>query len=240
MGRSGTKFLSSLLELDANISVGHETIGNREYWLLSWYLGETYQIPFLKNEKSKFEKSKTASIVVDVNSYLQNSAETLVKVFDKSEVFHLVRDPRKVVPSIYTRRDDSRIHKIPKTAIEIEQWIKMNKLQQVCYNWTQTTNSLIDSGLKIIKFEEMTSDYAYLKAHVLEPIGANISLEQFENFKKVKVNRTRSKLYRYFYAKYKGKSFINKQANFDDFSREQKEMFFDICGSTMAKLNYTK
>tara|TARA_R110002111_G_scaffold261897_1_gene336134 strand:+ start:1105 stop:1851 length:747 start_codon:yes stop_codon:yes gene_type:complete len=240
MGRSGTKFLSGLLSLDTGINVFHEEIGNREYWLLSWYLGESYQLPFLNLAKKKLEQSKVPSTIVDVNSYLQNSVESLEKVFLNSEVLHLVRDPRKVIPSIYTRRDDNRVHKIPKDSDEISNWLQMNKLQQVCYNWVHTTNSLIDSGTKLIKFEDVTSDYNYLKNHVLEIVGANISQEQFENFRKIKVNRTKSWLYRYLYAKYKSKTFVNENANFVDFSDEEKKMFMDICGPTMLKLNYTK
>ena len=53
MGRSGTKFLSSLLSIDNNAISNHEYIGNREYWLLSWYLGNIYQNVILKNAKKK-------------------------------------------------------------------------------------------------------------------------------------------------------------------------------------------
>src|SRR5690554_3120095 len=91
MGRAGTKFLSSLLSIDQNITVCHEFIGNREYWLLSWYLGEDYSTHYL--EKSKLEISKTANKkqFIDVNSYLANSVNSLDVVFDKPNIFHLVR-----------------------------------------------------------------------------------------------------------------------------------------------------
>lgn len=240
MGRSGTKFLSSLLKLDSKIKVFHEDIGDREYWLLSWYLNEEYAIPFLKKEKIRLDTAVDKKIYVDVNSYLQNSVEVLPKVFSNCELFHLVRDPRKVVPSIYTRRDDNRIHKIPKEAREITNWLDMNKLQQVCNNWVQTTNSLIDSGTRLIRFEDMTTDFNYLKENVLDPIGANISIEKYEDFRKIKINRTRGFGYRYLYAKYKGKSFTKNHVKFEDFNSEQKEMFFDICGPTMDKLRYSK
>ena len=240
MGRSGTKFLCSLLKLDTKIKVFHEEIGNREYWLLSWYLGESYQNIFLNNAKENFEQLKETSIVVDVNSYLQNSAVTLEKVFINNEIFHLVRDPRKVIPSVFTRRDDYRVHKIPKNSEDISMWLQMNKLQQVCYNWVQTTNSLMETNAKLIKFEDITSNYNYLKENVLNPIGANISYEQFENFRKIKINRTRGWFYRYLYAMYKRKTFVNEFANFEDFSDEQKEIFFDICGPTMIKLGYNR
>ena len=83
-------------------------------------------------------------------------------------------------------------------------------------------------------------NYNYLKENVLNPIGANISYEQFENFRKIKINRTRGWFYRYLYAMYKRKTFVNEFANFEDFSDEQKEIFFDICGPTMIKLGYNR
>ena len=238
MGRSGTKFLSSLLKLDENIKVFHEEIGNREYWLLSWYLGRPYQMPYLTPIKENFDNIYKNLTVVDVNSYLQNNTDTLLEVFPNSEIFHLVRDPRKVVPSIFTRRDDNRIHKIPKDNNGVSEWINMTKLQQVCYNWVQTTNNLLEANYKLIKFEEITTDYDYLMENVLKPIGANITYQQFKDFRKKKVNRTKGILYRYFYAKYKGKTFVNEKASFEDFSDREKEMFFEICETTMKKLNY--
>ena len=240
MGRSGTKFLGNMLKLDTEIASFHEDIGNREYWLLSWYLNEEYAIPFLNKEKTRIDSTIEKKIYVDVNSYLQNSVEVLPKVFSNCEIFHLVRDPRKVVPSIFTRRDDDKIHKIPKNESEIESWLQMNKLQQVCYNWVQTTNSLLESSATLLKFEDLTKDYTYLKTKVLDPIGANISLEQYDSFRKIKINRTRGFVYRYLYAKYKGKAFVKDHMKFEDFNSEQRKMFFDICGPTMDKLNYSK
>ena len=53
MGRSGTKFLSQLLQLDSNYMVKHEEIGNREFLLASWYIGQAYTTPYLKGEKQR-------------------------------------------------------------------------------------------------------------------------------------------------------------------------------------------
>ena len=55
-------------------------------------------------------------------------------MFSNSEIFHLVRDPRKVIPSIFTRRDDKRIHKIPK---------KENDIYFFCNKDNDTTFSVV-------------------------------------------------------------------------------------------------
>lgn len=238
MGRSGTKFLSAMLALDKNICSHHEYFGNREYWLLSWYLGNTYAKPFLEYQIQQKKGNFNKDLFIDVNSYLSSSVETLNEVFDNPHIFHLVRNPKKVVPSIMTRRDDKRTHKIPKTELDIKKWVGMSKLEQVCTNWVQTTENLLNSNTTLLKFESLTTDYDYVKNTLLEPLGIDIPKDKYEVFKTKKINKTRGELFRFLYAKYKGKNFVAENFTFDDLSNQEKTIFYDICGNTMAKLNY--
>ena len=238
MGRSGTKFLGSFLGIDTNVYSAHEYMGNREYWLVSWYLGDKYSKVILKNAKSKIESEVKKEVFIDGNAYSADSTEALKDVFGGSNIFHLVRNPKKVVPSLMIRRDDKGIHKIPKTEQEIEAWTNMSKLEQVCVNWVQTTEDLLKSDAKILQFENLIKDYNYLLEKVLIPLDLNISEEQYNNHKSKKVNQTRGWLYRFLYAKYKGKQQISKTITFEDFDTKQREQFYAICGPTMEKLGY--
>ncbi|WP_298892560.1 sulfotransferase domain-containing protein [uncultured Psychroserpens sp.] len=238
MGRSGTKFLGSLLALDINAFSAHEYIGNREYWLVSWYLGKVYSTVILSNAKKKIDAQITKDVFIDVNGYLSDSVESLNDVFENPAIFHLVRNPKKVVPSLMIRRDDRGIHKIPKNQKDIEAWTVMSKLEQVCVNWVQTTEDLLKSDAQLLLFENIIKDYDYLSKHVLTPLGLTISKKQYDEFKSKKVNKTRGWLYRYLYAKYKGKRQISKTITFEDLTEEQRSLFFTICGPTMDKLGY--
>jgi len=238
MGRSGTKFLGSFLGIDSNVYSAHEYIGNREYWLVSWYLGDKYSKVILKKAKTKIESEIRKDVFIDVNGYLSDSTDSLKAIFEDSKIFHLVRNPKKVVPSLMIRRDDKGIHKIPKTEQEIEAWTNMSKLEQVCVNWVQTTEDLLKSDTELLRFENLIKDYNYLSEKVLIPLGLNISEEQYSNHKSKKVNQTRGWLYRFLYAKYKGKQQISKTITFEDFDKKQREQFYSICGSTMEKLGY--
>jgi hypothetical protein len=238
MGRSGTKFLGSFFGIDTNVYSTHEYIGNREYWLASWYLGGKYSKVILKRAKTKIESEINKAVFMDVNAYLADSTESLKEVFDNPMIFHLVRNPKKVVPSLMIRRDDKGIHKIPKTEHEIEAWTKMSKLEQVCVNWVQTTEDLLKSDADLLQFENLIKDYNYLSEKVLTPLNINVSQEQYNGFKSKKINKTRGWLYRYFYAKYKGKQQTSKTITFDDFDEKQREQFYAICGPTMVKLGY--
>ena len=55
-GRSGTKFLSHLLSQCSEAKTFHEYVGNREFELLSWYIGKSYTKPYLENQKIKIEQ----------------------------------------------------------------------------------------------------------------------------------------------------------------------------------------
>ena len=237
MGRSGTKFLSELLKMDNEVLSNHEDIGSREYWLLSHYLEGEFILPFLEREKKRIDQNQK-KIYLDVNSYLQNSGQYLPEIFDNCIVFHLVRNPKKVVPSIYSRRDDTRIHKTPKIKEQIEKWLNMTKLEQICFNWNQTTNQLLAENHEILQFEKIVSDYDYIKTHFLDKIGATITQEQYNDFKSKKINKTRNSFYRFLYSKIKNKPFIRENGKFTDLSKEDQTKLFSICGETMKKLGY--
>jgi hypothetical protein len=238
MGRSGTKFLGSLLALDPNVFSAHEYIGNREYWLVSWYLGSDYSKVILEKAKHEIEAEIKTQTFIDVNGYLSDSVESLNTVFNDAMVFHLVRDPKKVVPSLMIRRDDRGIHKIPKKHNEIKAWTTMSKLEQVCTNWVQTTEDLLSTNAELLLFERVVKEYDYVSDKLFTPLKIDISKAQYEDYKSKKVNKTRGWLYRYLYAKYKGKQHVGKAITFEDFDDKQRELFYTICGPTMNKLGY--
>lgn len=141
MGRSGTTTFAKLLTAITSAEVRHEYIGNREFWLLSWYLsGEVYSKPFLQREKRKIDSMFSKPVFIDVNGYLQCSTTEIEKVFRNVRIFHLVRDGRDVVRSLYLRRSENRIHLIPKNREEISKWMDADRFCQICWNWNSTTS----------------------------------------------------------------------------------------------------
>src|SRR5262245_13122344 len=120
MGRSGTTFLASMLEGLDGIYAGHEMIGQREFWLLSWYLNDTtYTAQYLQRAKEKIESSVRQKVYIDVSPYLQYATDDLTKTFQPEKIIHLVRHPKEVIRSLYTRRNEKDIHLVPKEAAEI-------------------------------------------------------------------------------------------------------------------------
>jgi hypothetical protein len=240
MGRSGTTFLADLLNKIDGVSAGHERIGNREYWLLSWYLGSNYSVPFLNKEKQVIDQQQAgAKMYVDVNSYLQNSTSELKTVFGTENVLHLVRDPKEVVRSIYTRRNDFDIHLLPKSEKEVSEWLAADRFFQVCKNWQLAMDQLVGNGIPVIQFEKITSDFAYLKQYLLEPYGLNLTESRWNETRTKKANKTPKKAYRFLYAKVKGKQFQpDELSKFDTWPAEYQQIFNDLCKDYSVKLGY--
>lgn len=240
MGRSGTKLLASLLSQIPDVHSSHEYIGNREFWLLSWYLsGQDYTIPFLQKEKERIESSYSNGIFIDVNGYLQNSVPQLQDVFNPQAIFHVIRNPKSVVRSYYTRRNDADVHLLPKNKIEIEHWINGDKFYQVCWNWASTTNKLLDEQTHLLIFEKLTTDYEYFKTKLLIPAGLELSKEAWLAGVSTKVNKTRSSFYRWLYAKFKSKQFVEDNLpEYQEWPEPYKKQFLQICGPVMKRCGY--
>lgn len=240
MGRSGTTFLADLLSKIPEVSSGHERIGNREYWLLSWYLGSNYSRPYLEREKKRIdEQHKGSKYYVDVNSYLQNSTQELKSVFETQNVLHILRDPKEVVRSIYTRRNDMDVHLVPKSEQEVRQWLEADRFIQVCTNWKLTMDQLMTNNIPIIRFEQLTTEYDYVRSKLLDPFQLELSQKEWERAKSIRTNKTPGKAYRFMYAKAKGKQFQSDElGKFDTWPREFQSTFEKICSKTATKLGY--
>ncbi len=240
MGRSGTKFLASLLSPIEGVQAEHEFIGNREFWLLSWYLPhDVYAEIYLQKIKKEVEKKTNQKLFIDVNSMLQNCVPTLNKVFTPTKIFHLVRDPRDVVRSLYTRRNEKNIHLVPKTREDMGKWMDGDKFYQICWNWKSTTEKLLSEKTELIRFEDIISDYKIFNNKILEPLQLEMTESQWSNVASKKVNETKSKFYRKVYSILKGRDFIEEELpRFDEWSEKQKKILYDICGDVMKKCRY--
>ena len=239
LGRSGTSFLAHVLQHLENTQVAHEHIGDRDYWLLSWYLGPEYAQTYLQLRKNEIENSTDSQWFIDVNSYLQHSVEELRSVFEPSEIFHLVRNPKHVVRSIYIRRNDHNMDIVPKTKREIETWLASDKFTRICINWTMTTEQLLSQNTNLILFERLLNEDGYFEEKLLRPFGFTMNQSLSTALKSGKVNRTRSSLYRWLYARWKQKNFVReKMPPYAEWETRNKRTLFEICGPTMKKIGY--
>lgn len=241
MGRSGTTFLASLLKQLNNAHVGHEMIGQREFWLLSWYLSETaYSAEYLHRTRVKIEASVQKEYYIDVSPYLQYATDDLQKTFQPVEIFHLVRHPKEVIRSLYTRRNEKEIHLLPKDKTDIQRWLDAGRFEQICWNWKHAVENLLSKEITIIRFEDLISSYAYLNEKLLRPFGLTLTEEDWSNAKNNKVNKTHGTIYRFLYARIKGKAFQPEELpEYSLWPDPLKKTFLAYCGPAMKQLGYT-
>lgn len=240
MGRSGTTFLAELLSTCPDCSAHHECIGDREFWLMSWYLTSSdYTVPYLQQTREQIEASSNGTpVFVDVNSYLRNAVHGLKQVFDGSTVFHLVRDPRKVIPSIYARRSDRDVQQLPRDPEELRWWLKSDKFDRICWNWADSTRRLMGEDTITVRLEDIVGDYDYVSEHFAKVAGVHIEKESWEANRSSKKNRTKPRLYRYLYARMRGEPYVEPLPPFEEWSGEQKDTYQRICGDLAAELGY--
>ena len=240
MPRSGTTFTGNLLLNGIeNTTTFHEYIGNREFAILSYYMGEKYTETFLKKEKQKIESKFKSHLFIDVNGELRNSVPGLRKIFKPKNIYHLIRNPKNVVRSIYTRRSEKRVHWLPRDNEGIKWWLDADKFSRICWNWADTTQALLQQQTNLIKFEKIITDYNYLDKKILKPNNITISQSIWETRVNKKVNRTRGNLYRYIYSRLKGKEMVkDRLPDYEKWSNDYKDKFHEICGPLMKKIGY--
>ncbi len=240
MGRSGTTFLASLLKNLNNTYAGHEMIGQREFWLLSWYLSETaYVTEFLQRAKSKIESSVQKDYYIDVSPYLQYATDDLDKIFQPEAILHIVRHPKEVIRSLYTRRNERETHLLPKDKIEIQRWLDADRFEQICWNWKHAVGNLLDKKIPVIRFEDLISNYDYFNEKLIRPFGFTLTEENWNNVKSKKVNKTHGSIYRFIYARIKGKVFQpDELPEYSHWPEAFKKTFQDYCEPGMKQLGY--
>ena len=240
MGRSGTTFLASMLSGLPGVKAGHEMIGNREFCVLSWYMrGTSYSKEYLQQAKRQIEQSEQVDSYIDVDGYLQYATDEIQEVFHPHGLLHLVRNPKEVIRSTYTRRIDGDIHILPKEEGEIKRWLEGDRFQQICANWKMVVEPLLAKKIPLLRFEDVIEDYDYLNEKLLRPFGLALPKNRWEKLKDEKINRTRTKVFRYVYSRVKGKTYQPELLGvYDQWTPQQKKIFQEYCGPFMEALGY--
>jgi hypothetical protein len=223
------------------VHCGHEMIGDREYWLLSWYLKNTsYPLEYLKREQKNIEENVKRNWYMDINSYLQYSSDELQKVFKPKAILHLVRHPKDVVRSLYARRSESVIHLVPKEQSEIDSWLDGDRFQQICWNWKDAIENLLDKNIPVIRLEELKGNYRYFNDNLLKPFGFQLDEKNWKKMTSIKINKTKSAIYRRVYSSLKGKNYNGDiLPDYPEWPERYKQVFETYCFPAMKRLGYT-
>lgn len=250
LGRSGTKFFANMLNKSSEVMCFHEPY--REDYVnlpLSYYasdlkvLGTNLQERF-KDVERKISVNSSCNYYGEVNSLLRYNTIWLKENLN-AKVAHVVRDPKKVVPSIYSRnvykKGGSHLEIVPNnTDSYASKWLKMSRFEKICWYWTHTNNRLSDDLDQCFKFEDLISDYSkfqelinYLEIPMIPESVWKMEISKPKNTSKKAIFRKRAKSMLQF-----KEADVEQIGSYNEWTDEMKASFESICGETSKKMGY--
>jgi len=135
---------------------------------------------------AKSIKKNKAQVYCEVNSYLRYIVEE-IKSKINCDVILIVRDPKKVIRSImsrkraYTKIDPFNEENIsPKfDTIHFTHWEEYTRFEKVCWYWVDANQIVLSVADSVLRFESLISDYSYLTDNIINNYGFDISFEHW-------------------------------------------------------------
>lgn len=232
VGRSGTKFLAKLLDQDETATVLHEPVrADFQAVVAAHESGESasrYISGFRKKKIYCLARARGTRTYGEVNSALRFHARALGESIPDVKLMHLARDGRDVVRSIMGRGHytDDRIghHSISPTEDDplFRAWDDMTRFERVCWLWADGNRRVREQVAQLVRFEDLTSDYAFFRENVADPLSVIVSREAWADAVHTPVN-------------------VSKDYAIPHWTRwgpALKHSFWAVCGDEMSALGY--
>ncbi len=236
MGRSGSKFLSTLLNQARNTVSKHEFIGDMTFVSLSYYKPQHPLVAAQLRQgiqRARGDASSADRCVV-VEPGLRYAIPVVREVSPDALCLHLVRNGRSVVQSMERRkfltRHDPHLPCIPSDPAAFQRWQQSDRFECLCWYWSDSVRRLLDQGVKTIHLERLVSDYGYFDAELLQPTGIALSKSDWTHQRDRRVNRSGLRL--------RLKSWIGRRPRNQVWSDVREQQFRDVCGDVMETLDY--
>jgi hypothetical protein len=232
IGRSGTTFLSHLLNMCADAVVFHEPASNDiDAYRRAFFSpdeAERYIASFRKKEMYLRARLMDFTVYGEVNSLLRRHFHALRRHFPAAPFLHMVRDGRDVVRTMMSTDALSpgdmwtgwlRPHESDPF---FAQWRTMDRFAKLCWFWRVENHHLRTSIGSTVKFEEITSDYECFEQRILRPFGLVLPQSVWKQQAGVQRNPTGT----------------YKLAHWREWDTHQLHTFETICGDEMRANGY--
>ncbi len=164
----------------------------------------------------------------EVNSVLRRHAAALKHAFPGAFFFHLVRDGRDVVRSLYSRQTmsaadaNTRAIRPPKGDRYEGTWENMTQFERCCWYW-QAENAYLRTKVELlVRVEEVLSDYSILRDSLLTPLKLDISEDLWRQAVDIRLNATKQPVL----------------PHWSEWEALTMESFVNICGEEMRCCGY--
>ena len=247
LGRSGTKFLASLLTQVEGATVHHEPWPYDHHLMRLRHAGGFDKVVdgLLRQRFDAMLAGERPAIYGEVNSYLRYEADWLQRQLD-AQVIHLVRDGRAFVRSAYIREvftdfeEDGPI--LPRDNDPFASaWAERSRFERLCWYWDHTNRMLADRVARRVKMEDLLQDYEVLRQQVLEPVGLQLDRTVWEQ----EVGRPKNTSSQFRWKQVAKRALgrrvpppIDPLPHWTEWTVEQQTQFVRICGETMQRLGY--
>jgi len=196
-GRTGTKFLAQLLDNDPNAKVFHEPYKRDFGAYVHAYYSEELAMAYIRDFRAKLILDIDVNIYGEVNGVLRRHVKALQSFFPEAKIFHLVRDGRDVIRSMFSRSIMTKNNIVSKRIHPKENdsfygaWPEMNRFEKICWFWNIENKFLRENTRDSIQLEKILFDYSYFKSELLEKLELNVPHNVWNNAIKTKINFTK-------------------------------------------------
>jgi len=233
-GRTGTRWMSGLLNRDPDALVVHEPVpveteGHKRV-INDPELARRYIRDFRLKEIYLRTGREEITRYGEVNGCLRRHAEALKEFFPEAVLIHIVRDGRDLVRSIVSRGTYAGNHPVyhdyrpaPSDPVAAR-WDELSLFERSCYSW-QVENAYLRRHVPFrVRFEDMLSSYDDFKAGVLDPTGLRVSKAEWQASVQRPENVTES----------------HTLAHWQSWTEDETRVFWDMCGEEMAHYGYER
>jgi hypothetical protein len=233
VGRSGTTLLARLLGADPAASVFHEPISDDFKAFVQAHKSEMAARQYLSTFRKKMMyllvRHRKIAIYGEVNSALRYHGDALRRCFPHAKLLHLVRDPRDVVRSLYSRKHytaKGKDHHLLSPASDdplAGSWQEMSRFAKLCWLWVDANRRLRRDVGRLLHFEKLITDYSYFKSEVENYLNLDVGKEGWLQAVERPANPTDAHML----------------PPWPQWSAEMKQTFLDICADEMSACGYT-
>ena len=231
--RSGTSFLSNLLNQGAKQVIVMHEVNINDYWYYAKAIHSheealAYIRDYRLNEICRRLKNESFQTYGEINPFLRRHCAAISVVLPHATQFHVVRDPRKVIRSLMSRELLGRkdpMAKLVRPPVEdplTEQWNTLSRFEKLCWLWASDNKFIRAHVSHNIRFEFLLKDFDYFREMVLDFLGLEMAESTWAA----------------------GVSSVNNATpchafpEFSDWSSSERRAFYSICGGEMAFYGY--